>query len=263
MKRFCARHERLLLGMLAIAVFLLLWEGVARGWWAGLLEPLLGPGAAALRVKPLFLSSPSAVAHIAASGMELAAGLLASILVGVPLGLVAGRNRILSYALEPFIAAFNATPQVAFLPLVVLWIGMGIGARVLVIFLLAVLPILLNAHAAVRTIDPGLLRVARSFGSSESHVLRAIILPGAMPLLLSGIRLAIGRGMIGIVVGELYGSALGIGVMISQAGATFVTSKVFVGVLTLVCAGLLLTELVRRLENRVSGWRAPIMQQTG
>ncbi len=266
-------HERAILGAAALLAALVAWEGLGRGWWADLLSPLLGPAAETLRLKPIFVSSPSAVAtaawslfwvsgkiwpHLAASGLELTLGLGLSLLVGVPLGLVCGRWRLLSYAVAPFVSALNATPQVALLPLVVLWIGTGLSARVFIIFVLTVLPLFINAHASVRTTDPRLLTVARSFAASEAFLFRSIIVPSAIPFLLAGLRLAIGRGMIGIVVGELYGGATGVGFMINRAGATFETDVVFVGVFTIVAAGLVLTELVRRIEIEVSAWRAPI-----
>lgn len=271
--RLYLAHERAILGVVALLALLIAWEGLGRGWWADLLAPLLGPAAEALRLKPIFVSSPSAVAaaawslfvttgkiwpHIAASGLELALGLGLSLLVGVPLGLVCGRYRLISHAVAPFVSALNATPQVALLPLVVLWIGTGLAARVFIIFLLAVLPLFINAHAAVRTTDPRLLTVARSFAASEAFLFRSIIVPSATPFLLAGLRLAIGRGMIGIVVGELTGAAIGVGFMINRAGATFETDVVFVGVFTIVAAGLLLTDLVRRIEAAVGVWRAPI-----
>ena len=271
--RFYLAHERAILGLAALLVVLIVWEGLGRGWWADLLSPLLGRSAEALRLKPIFVSSPSAVAgaawslffvtgkiwpHLAASGLELALGLGFAVLVGVPLGLVCGRYRLLSSAVAPFVSALNATPQVALLPLVVLWIGTGLSARVFIIFLLAVLPLFINAHAAVRTTDPRLLTVARSFSASETFLFRSIIVPSAIPFLLAGLRLAIGRGMIGIVVGELYGGATGVGFMINRAGATFETDVVFVGVFTIVAAGLVLTDLVRRVESSVGAWRAPI-----
>jgi len=128
---------------------------------------------------------------------------------------------------------------------------------VLIIFLLAVLPIAINAHAAVRTTDARLIKVAASFGAGDWRLFRTIILPSSLPFLLAGLRLAVGRGMIGVVVGEIYGSAAGIGAMISQAGARFQTDKVFVGVLTIVAAGVILVEIVRRIERRVEAWRPP------
>jgi NitT/TauT family transport system permease protein len=191
------------------------------------------------------------------SALGYSLGLACAIAVGIPLGLAAGWYRRLSYAVEPFLAALNATPQVAFLPLIVIWVGTGMGARVLIIFLLAVLPLAINAHAAVRTTDPRLIAVARSFEAGEARLFCSVILPSSIPFLLAGLRLAVGRGMIGVVVGEIYGAAAGVGAMISQSGARFETDKVFVGVLTIVAAGLILVELIERVERHIELWRPP------
>jgi len=271
-RNFYLVHERAILSTLVVLMFLIAWEGFERGWWADALRPLLGASAERWQLKPIFISSPTLVAQAAFqmffvtgeiwrdlgwSGLGYALGLALAIAVGIPLGLAAGWYRRLSYAVEPFLTALNATPQVAFLPLIVVWVGTGLGARVLIIFLLAVLPIAINAHAAVRTTDPRLIKVASSFGASDLRLFRSIILPSSIPFLLAGLRLAIGRGMIGVVVGEIYGSAAGIGAMISQAGARFQTDKVFVGVLTIVAAGVILVEIVQRIERRVDVWRPP------
>jgi NitT/TauT family transport system permease protein len=272
-----ADHERLLLGSFAMILFLIAWEGIARGWWADLLAPVLGVHADVLRARPIFLPAPTAIAQVvwtlyvgtgeiwpdlALSGLEIVVGLALAMGVGIPLGLLAGRFRYLSFVLKPFMMGLNATPQVAFLPLLVLWTGTGVWTRVLIVFLLAVLPILISTHAAVRTVDPRLLRVARSFSSSELHTFKTVIVPSAMPFILAGVRLAIGRSMIGIVVGELYGSGTGVGIMINKAGAMFETSKVFAGILTIVVASLILTELIRRIEMRMEGWRASLEERT-
>jgi NitT/TauT family transport system permease protein len=271
-RSFYLLHERAILGAAMVILFLLAWEGLERGWWADLLHPLLGAAAERFKLKPIFVSSPTLVAQAAFrmffvtgeiwrdlgwSAIGYVLGLVLAIAVGIPLGLAAGWYRRFSYAVAPFLSALNATPQVAFLPLIVVWIGTGLGARILVIFLLAVLPIAINAHAAVRTIDPRLVKVAASFGASDWRLFRTVILPGSLPLVLAGLRLAVGRGMIGVVVGEIYGSASGIGAMINQAGARFQTDKVFVGVLTIVAVGVILAEVVQRIERRVEIWRPP------
>ena len=271
-RKFYLAHERAILGTLVVLLFLIAWEGFERGWWAQALHPLLGASAERWKLKPIFISSPTLVAQaayrmffvtgeiwrdLAGSGLGYGLGLVLAIAVGIPLGLAAGWYRRLSYAVEPFLSALNATPQVAFLPLIVVWVGTGLGARVLIIFLLAVLPIAINAHAAVRTTDPRLIKVASSLGAGDWRLFRTIILPSAVPFLLAGLRLAIGRGMIGVVVGEIYGSATGIGAMINQAGSRFQTDKVFVGVLTIVAIGVLLVEIVQRVERRVDVWRPP------
>ena len=270
--RFYLINERLILGGVMLIVVLLAWEGLERGWWASLLEPMAGASAERLRLKPIFISSPTLVLQAAYrmffvtgemwrdltwSALGYSLGLACAIAAGIPLGLAAGWYRRLSYAVEPFLAALNATPQVAFLPLIVIWVGTGMGARVLIIFLLAVLPLAINAHAAVRTTDPRLIAVARSFGASEARLFCSIILPSSIPFLLAGLRLAVGRGMIGVVVGEIYGSAAGVGAMISQSGARFETDRVFVGVLTIVAAGLILVELIERIERHIELWRPP------
>jgi len=270
--RFYLVNERLILGGVMLIVVLLAWEGLERGWWASLLEPMAGASAERLRLKPIFISSPTLVLQaayrmffvtgemwrdLAWSALGYSLGLACAIAAGIPLGLAAGWYRRLSYAVEPFLAALNATPQVAFLPLIVIWVGTGMGARVLIIFLLAVLPLAINAHAAVRTTDPRLIAVARSFGASEARLFCSIILPSSIPFLLAGLRLAVGRGTIGVVVGEIYGSAAGVGAMISQSGARFETDRVFVGVLTIVAAGLILVELIERIERHIELWRPP------
>ena len=269
---FYLRHERAILGSAMVLIALLAWEGLERGWWADALRPVLGESAERLHIERIFISSPTLVAsaafrmffvtgeiwrEIAWSSLGYGLGLALAIAIGIPLGLAAGWYRRFSYAIDPFLSALNATPQVAFLPLIVVWVGTGLGARVLIIVLLAVLPIAINARAAVRTTDPRLIRVAATFGAGDFRLFRTIILPSAIPFLLAGLRLAVGRGMIGVVVGEIYGSGAGIGAMISQAGSRFQTDKVFVGVLTIVAIGVTLVELLRRIERSVDVWRPP------
>jgi len=269
-QKFYLKHERAILGTVMVLLFLLAWEGLARGWWADALRPLLGESAERLELKPIFISSPTLVAaaafrmffvtgeiwrDLAWSSLGYGLGLALAIAIGIPLGLAAGWYRRLAYAIDPILSALNATPQIAFLPLIVVWVGTGLSARVLIIVLLAVLPIAINARAAVRTTDPRLIRVASSFGAGDWRLFLTIILPSAVPFLLAALRIAIGRGMIGVVVGEVYGSAAGIGAMINQAGSRFQTDKVFVGVLTIVAAGMILVEIVQRIERRVEAWR--------
>ena len=267
-------HERAVLGATAVVLFITFWEGLTRGWWADLLTPLIGPSAAARwRINPIFLSSPTAIAaafyrmffvtgeiwnDLRVSGLEYVLGFLLAVAVGIPLGLTAGWYRRFYYAVEPFLSALNATPQVAFLPLIIVWVGIGLWSKIVVIFLLTVLPIAISALAGVKTVDARLLKVARSFGSPEWHLFRNIIVPSSVPFLLAGLRLAVGRAMIGIVVGELYAATAGVGFMINVAGSSFQTDKVFVGVIIIAATGLILIEILRRIEARVEVWRPKV-----
>jgi len=129
---------------------------------------------------------------------------------------------------------------------------------VLIVFLGAVIPICINAMAGVRTTDARLLRVARSFRAGEGRLFRTIIFPSAVPFILTGLRLGVGRAMVGVVVGELYAATAGIGFMITVAGASFQTDKVFVGVVIIACAGVLMIEALGRLEARFETWRPKV-----
>lgn len=271
--RWYLDHERVILGATAVVLFVVFWEGLTRGWWADVLAPLIGAAAERWRIKPIFISSPTAIAvafyrmflvtgeiwnDLRVSAIEYVLGFFIAIAVGIPLGLAAGWYRKFSCAVEPFLSALNATPQVAFLPLIIVWVGIGLGSKVVVIFLLTVLPIAINALASVKTIDVRLLRVASSFGSSEWKIFRNIILPSSVPFLLTGLRLGVGRAMIGIVVGELYAATAGVGFMINVAGSSFQTDKVFVGVIVIAVCGLFLIEIIRRIERRVDVWRPKV-----
>ena len=180
-----------------------------------MLRPLIGPRPNAGHQADLhLLADPhrrSGVSHVPGdreiwtdlkwSALEYVLGLALAIAIGIPLGLAAGWYRRFSYAVDPFIAGLNATPQIAFLPLIIVWVGTGLAAKVLIIVLLAVLPIAIAAQASVRTTDARLIVMAKSCNAGEWQLLRSIILPSSTPYLLAGLRLAVG-GMIGIVVGE-------------------------------------------------------------
>jgi NitT/TauT family transport system permease protein len=248
--------ERALLGTLSVAVALAAWEAAGR-----------------LRlVDPLFISAPSRIVaagielfasgglwnDLRVSGIEFLAGFALSVLVGIPLGLVMGWYRRVADVLDPFVSAFYATPRVALLPLVVIWVGIGIWSKIVIVFLGAVFPVLLSTYSGVRTTDGRLLRAARSFGADDLQIFRTLILPGSVPFIVTGLRLAVGRALIGVVVGELYAATAGIGFLISVAGNSFQTDKVFVGVLLIALVGIASMELLTRLERRFDRWRPAV-----
>jgi ABC-type nitrate/sulfonate/bicarbonate transport system permease component len=263
------RFEHAILGGLAVVLFLVVWQGFSNGFWADLLQPVLGDASSALRIKPIFISSPTRILsqlgqmaasgeiwdHLYASGVAFAIGGGMAVLIGIPLGLAVGWYRRFRYAVEPFLLAYNATPQVVFIPLVIIWAGTGLFTRVLIIAMIAFIPLTMSAWAAVKTTDPRLLKVAKSFGSSDWQRFRDIILPTSLPFVLSGLRLGIGRAMVGIVVGEVYAATAGIGYLINVSGASFQTDRVFVGILIIALVGLLLTWVIYGVEKRFESWR--------
>ena len=130
-------------------------------------------------------------------------------MVGLPLGVLIGRSRTLNAMFDPFITAFNATPRLVFLPLVMLWFGLGLWSKVVIVFIGALFPILINTYEGVRNADKLLINVVRSFGASEWDVARLVVVPNAMPYIIAGLRLAIGRAVLGVVVAEFFGAESG------------------------------------------------------
>jgi ABC-type nitrate/sulfonate/bicarbonate transport system permease component len=260
--KFYLNQEKKLLGLLSVTVFLIVWEFMGGAW--SIYNPI-----PILRVNPMFMSAPSYVWKAAfdlfysgdiyndlyVSGIEFLWGYLLSVAVGVPFGIAVGWYKKMSHIFDPFINAMNATPRVALLPLVIIWLGIGILSKVGIIFLGAVFPILINARDGVKTTPKTLLNAAKSFGASEWQIFGAVVLPSTVPFLLTGLRLGVGRGLVGVMVGELYAATAGIGFMITVAGATFQTDKVFVGVLIFAITGMILTEVLNKVERRFDLWR--------
>jgi NitT/TauT family transport system permease protein len=252
-KSFYARNENALLGTLAMAAFLVLWEvAIADGW-----------------INPLFTSSPSRIVlagyamfadgsiypHLAVSGYEFAVGYGLAILIGVPLGILMGWYGRVNAVLDPFVTTLYATPRIALLPLMMIWFGIGVMSKVAIVFLGAIFPILVNTITGMRTINADFVKVARSFGAHDWQMFLTVALPSSVPLLLTGLRLGLGHALVGIVVGEMYGATHGLGYLIAISGSRFQTDRLMVGIILIAGAGLVLTELLRRIEKRFEQWR--------
>jgi len=190
---------------------------------------------------------------VSASGFAL--GLVLAIVVGLPLGVLIGRSRTLNAMLDPFITAFNATPRLVFLPLLMLWFGLGLWSKVVIVFIGALFPLLINTYEGVRNADKTLINVVRSFGASEWDIARLVVVPNAMPYILAGLRLAIGRAVLGVVVAEFFGSESGLGVMMVQAAGRYQVDVVFSGLIVFAALSLAMSAMVQVLENRLSLWR--------
>jgi len=250
-----ARHRYLALGCASVALFVAAWE-VALTW--------------VVRYDPFFITKPSLIAaafddlilrgrlwrDIGISAQAFVAGFALAVALGIPLGVVMGWRRRLDYALDPLLTALYASPLIALAPLLVLTLGVGLSAKVLLVCLLAVFPFVFNTAAGVRGTDPLLVNVVRSFGGTERDLYLKVILPGVVPYVVAAARIAIGRGLIGILVGEFYASSEGLGFAISRFGDTYRLPEMFVGILVLAMAAVAMTEGVRKLEAVVAPWRA-------
>src|SRR6476660_9738136 len=255
--KFYLSQEKKILGAAGATIFLIVWELVGNVFQL---------------INPMFMSAPSLIAKAAIdlfasgeiyndlyiSGTELLGGYLLSAAVAIPFGIMVGWYKKMSFVFDPFINAMNATPRVALLPLVIIWLGIGILSKVGIIFLGAVFSILINTRDGVKTTPLSLLNAARSFGASEWMVFKTVVFPSTIPFILTGLRLAVGRALVGVLVGELYAATAGIGFMITVAGATFQTDKVFVGVLIFALSGMIGMELLTKVERKFDKWRPQI-----
>jgi NitT/TauT family transport system permease protein len=255
--KFYLNQEKKILGGVSVALFLIVWELVGNVFqW----------------INPMFMSAPSLIFKagfemfrsgeiyhdLYVSGIEFLGGYFLAAAVGIPFGIITGWYKRMSYVFDPFVNAMNATPRVALLPLVIIWLGIGILSKVGIIFLGAVFSILINTRDGVKTTPANLLTAARSFGASEWMVFKTVVIPSTIPFILTGLRLAVGRALVGVLVGELYAATAGIGFMITVAGATFQTDKVFVGVGIFALSGMIGMELLTKLERRFDKWRPQV-----
>jgi NitT/TauT family transport system permease protein len=181
-----------------------------------------------------------------------------ALVVGVLFGVVMGRFPIVEWAADIYISALYSTPMVAVVPLIVLWFGFKIPAKVVIVFSFMVFPVLLNTYEGVKNVDRNLQEVARSFCSSESQLWRHLIIPSAIPFIIAGVRLAIGRGLVGMIVAEFYTSVTGLGYMIVRYANALETNKLFVPIVVVMLLGVGLMSLVKWIEQWIAPWRNAI-----
>lgn len=225
---------------------------------------------AGARVDPVLFTTPSKIfaaavtmigsgelwTYLWPSLVVLLIGLTLAALVGIATGLLLARYWVLDVALGVYITFLYSTPSVALVPLIVLWAGFETTAKVIILFLFAFFPMAINTYQGVKNVDPKLVEVGRAFRCSERQLWANIVLPGALPFIVTGLRLAVGRGLIGMVLADLYTAISGIGYLIVRTASTYQVDKMFVPIVTLGVLGVTLTALLRALEIRVAPWTA-------
>jgi NitT/TauT family transport system permease protein len=250
---FFKKHEALILGGGAVLIALGVWEAF---WSAG-------------KISALFFSGPSAIAKqfayawsqgnlksdLVYSGTNFALGFAAALIAGVVLGVIIGWYAKIRMVADPFLNALYATPRIAMIPLIIIWFGVGMWSKVFIVFISAFFPVLVNTVGGMRAIDRDLLRAARAFCASDWQIFKTVAIPGSVPFILTGVRQGVALGLIGVVVGEMFGGSQGVGFMVAYGGQTFATDTLFVGVVIIMFSGIVLTWLAERLERRFSRWR--------
>jgi ABC-type nitrate/sulfonate/bicarbonate transport system permease component len=247
------RYEGLILGGGSVLVFLVIWEAVAL---SRIVPPLFLPGPSDIwNAFVHYVQEGMIWTDLYVSGQGLAYGYCLAVLVALPIGLLTGWYSRVNKAFDPFINFMNATPRIALIPLFIIWFGIGVGSKVAVIFFAALFPILINTQAGIRNLDPGWVKTARSFGATDPQLFRTVALPGAVPFILTGMRIGIGHALIAVVFSEMVAAQAGIGLMMATAGATFDTARVFVGLVIVATWGIVLATAISVIETYFQGWR--------
>jgi NitT/TauT family transport system permease protein len=182
-------------------------------------------------------------------------GYALAVICAIPIGVLMGGFRVLGKTLEVYVFALAATPRVAFIPLIIVVLGLGADAKIFIIFLGALMPILINTYAGVMAVDEELVEMARSSGAGRERIFVSIVLPSAVPFIVTGMRLGATIGLINTVVAELYTAVSGLGGLLAIYGNTFRMAEYFVVVITLAIVGVVVTEALRYLETRLARWR--------
>ena len=254
--RWYRRNERPVLSLAGLAAFFLLWQ----------------VGADAGVVDKLFFSSPADIAvagwnevqnprfweDVRVSTWELFVGSALAMLVSIPLGLLIGWYRRLNYAADPWLNFANALPRAALVPIVVLTAGLGVEMKIVVVFLGGVFTIMVATVEGVRTVERQLLDVARSFRASQRRIFSSLVIPGTLPFIVSGVRIAVGRVLAGVIIAEFYAQTQGVGVMIYKASNAFLlggSARMMFGILLFTLLGIILYEAVGYVERYFQRWR--------
>lgn len=249
-----ARNRNVLLGGGAVIAFFAAWEAILT--W---LVPF----------NPMFISKPSLIwrgfvqlvesgkiiEDLIVSAEPFAIGFSAAVVIGVAIGIVMGWRVRVGYALDPLMTALYASPLVALAPLVVVLFGVGVSAKATIIFLLSVFPFVFNAYAGVRAVDRLLINVVRSFGGGERDLYVKVIIPSVLPYIVAGARYAIGRALVGILVGEFFAASAGIGYAIARYGDLFALDRMFACILLIMVIAVVFTEGIRWAERAAFPWR--------
>lgn len=237
--------------------------GLLAIWWAvtasGLIEPLFLPPPSAVLQKGWLLATSGYMdstlwQHLAASLSRIGLGLGFAILTAVPVGIAIGANRIARGVLDPLIEFYRPIPPLAYLPLIVIWCGIGELSKVLLIYLAIFAPIAIATATGVRTVDPAKLRAAQSLGATRAQLIRHVILPSALPDILTGVRIGLGVGWSTLVAAELIAATSGLGFMVQSAAQFLVTDVVVLGILVIALIAFAMEMGLRALQRKLVPW---------
>lgn len=253
---YVRRYGAAALVVVNLTVFFLIWEWFAR---SGTINPLFLPAPTEVfRVMfQEFGADGVLLENILISARTFAIGMGAAALVGIPFGLLMGASRVVDAIISPYVWAMASLPRVALMPLLILILGFSDAARLTLVFLSAVFPIIINCMAGVKTVDPSLMRAGRVFGARKPDLYRKVIFPFTLPFIIAGVNQGMTRGLVGLVIAEIFGGNEGLGYLTKRAAETFNSPLLYAVLLLLVIFSLTFVQLIRWVEVKVAPWRNP------
>jgi ABC-type nitrate/sulfonate/bicarbonate transport system permease component len=249
-----ARHPsaRAVIGTIAVALFLIVWQIV--GGEEIIRSDLISTPSEVVETLIAMTASGELGSNAKVSLEEFIQGFLPAIAVGIAAGTAFALMRRLHYLFEPLLVALNTAPIIAFVPIVVVWFGVGTQSKAIMVFLAAVIPIVINTMTGITQVHESWIRACRAFGASKSQVILKAMLPGALPSVMVGVRLAVGRAVVGLIAAEMYVSVRGVGRLIQVYSTSDRAAEIFVLVAVVASFGFLLVTLLRRLEGLIAPW---------
>ena len=247
------RYRARIRGTLTFFWLAIVWELGAR--YVVRDERMLAPFSEVVRALIKLFVSGEIWKDLSVSAYEFALGFLLASLAGIAVGLLMGTVRLAREYLDPWISGLYAAPLVALAPFYIMFFGVGISAKVALVFSVVFFPVVVNTFTGICSIEPGMIEVARSFNASRAQVLFKVLIPFSLSYIVTGLRLGVGRGLTGVVVGEFFFANAGLGFLVALAGQTFNTPLLFAGVLIFAVAGIALIGGLKRLEQKLAPWR--------
>lgn len=248
-----SRVGKRIVGFVSLAIAIALWQILSV---TNVISPFLAssPWRVVIEARH-FYSTSAAWGDLGTSGLEMLYGFTGAVLIGTLIGVAAGISEWFEAAIDPFVNVLYSMPRIALAPLFVVWLGLGIKSKIAIIFLTAVFPVIITTVAGIRAVDRDFERMVSAFGASRVYVIRHVLLPGSVPSMVAGVRLAIGNSLIGMVVAELISSTRGIGYVLLEAGDNFQTDLLFVELITVALIAMVFTGAIRMVERRLDRWR--------
>ena len=253
LKALLYERRKVLLGLASVIVFLVFWEGIFE--FVELNQLFMTKPSLIYAGMMMLFESGQLIDDLLVSATPFFVGFFSAALVGVVFGVVMGWRTRVGYALDPLMTAFYASPLIAIAPLMIIFFGVGIAGKAILIFVLCVFPFMFNAFAGVKSVDPLLINVVRSLGGRERDLYLKVIVPSVLPFLVAGARYAVGRGLVGVIVGEFYAATAGISYRIIWFGDMYELGHMFVCIITVMLIAVVFTEGIRWAERAAFPWR--------